>query len=132
MKRSLLVFVVAALVALSTVFWLMQSSGSLNSTDALQFATIGLLVMFALYMGFRRLGSEKRGEPAEDELSKHVLQKAAAWAYFISLYLWVALLVIKDRVSMDTEQLLGTGILGMGVAFAGCWLIVNFRGLRNE
>ena len=33
---------------------------------------------------------------------------------------------------MDTEVLIGTGILGMAVTFALCWVILNFRGIRNE
>jgi peptidoglycan/LPS O-acetylase OafA/YrhL len=73
-----------------------------------------------------------RGEPAEDELSKKLLLKTAAWSYYVSLYLWVAMLFIKDRVNLDTEEILGAGILGMAASFAICWLILNFRGIKNE
>ncbi len=132
MKRSLLVFVVAGLVLLTTILWMVNSAGLLDVTDTIQFGVIGLLVVFAVFAGIRRLKSERRGEPVEDELSKRIMQKTAAWSYYISLYLWVAMIYIKDRVNMDTEQLLGTGILGMAVTFALCWLVLNFRGLRHE
>ena len=65
------------------------------------------------------------------DLSKKVLQKTAAYSYYISLYLWLALIFIKDRITIDTEQLLGTGILGMAIIFALCWILFNFRGIRN-
>ncbi len=132
MKRSLLVFVVAGLVLLSTLLWMVNSIGLPDTTDTIQFGVIGLLIAFAVFVGFRRLKSERRGEPAEDELSKRILQKTAAISYYISLYLWVAMIYIKDRVEMDTEQLLGTGILGMAVIFALSWLVFNFRGIRHD
>ncbi|MHC1777630.1 MAG: hypothetical protein AB9834_19685 [Lentimicrobium sp.] len=132
MRKSMLVFVVAGLILLTTILWMVNSAGMPDVTDTIQFGVIGLLIAFAVFVGFRRLKSERRGEPTEDELSKHILQKTAAWSYYISLYLWVAMIYIKDRVNMDTEQLLGTGILGMAVTFALCWLVLNFRGLRHE
>ncbi len=132
MKRSVLVFLVAGLVLLTSLLWMVNSAGMADLTDTIQFGVIGLLVAFAVFIGFRRLKSERRGEPAEDELSKSILQKTAAFSYYISLYLWVAMIYIKDRVNMDTEQLLGTGILGMAITFALCWLILNFRGMRHE
>ena len=132
MKRSMLVFVVAGLVLLTTLFWMIKASGAIDKTDTIQFWVIGLLIIFALFIGIRRLKSEKRGEPTEDELSKRVLQKSAAVSYYISLYLWVAIIYIKDKVSMDTEQLIGTGILGMAITFALSWLVINFRGIRHE
>ncbi|MBK9356242.1 MAG: hypothetical protein IPN08_02445 [Bacteroidales bacterium] len=132
MKKSMLVFVVAGLVVLSTILWMVNSAGMPDTTDTIQFGVIGLLIAFAVFVGFRRLKSERRGEPVEDELSKHILQKTAAWSYYISLYLWVAMIYIKDRVEMDNEQLIGTGVLGMAVSFVVCWLFIKFRGLRHE
>ncbi len=132
MKKSMLVFVVAGLVVLSTILWMVNSVGMPDTTDTIQFGIIGLLIAFAVFVGFRRLKSERRGEPVEDELSKRILQKTAAWSYYISLYLWVAMIYIKDRVEMDNEQLIGTGVLGMAVTFVVCWLFISFRGLRHE
>lgn len=132
MKRSYLLFLVAGLVTVSVAYWLFSLSEPMGTTDSIHFFVIGLLVVFALFIGYKRLVSEKRGEPTEDELSKQILRKAAALSYFISLYVWVILLFLKDRLTMDTEQLIGTGILGMGLVFALSWLIINFRGIRHE
>lgn len=100
--------------------------------ENLHFLVIIIIVAFALFIGYKRLTSERRGEPTEDELSKKVLQKAAALSYYISLYLWVVMIYIKDRVEMDLEVLMGSGILGMAVIFALSWLYFNYRGIRNE
>jgi peptidoglycan/LPS O-acetylase OafA/YrhL len=100
--------------------------------DLVHFGVILLIVGFALFVGYKRLSNARRGEPAEDELSKRILQKTAAISYYISLYIWVFLIFLKDRVKLDTEELLGTGILAMAVTFGVSWLIINFKGFRND
>jgi len=131
MKRTIIIFILAATVMVTSGLWFFNSEQQLNRMDLLQFGVILILVLFALFIGYKRLTSAKRGEPAEDELSKKVLQKTAAYSYYISLYIWVALIYIKDRITFDTEQLLGTGILAMAITFALCWVVFNFRGVRN-
>lgn len=132
MKRAVVLFVIIAVVLISTVLWLMKVDTAFKPFDLLTVGVILIVVGFALFVLYRRVASAKQGEPAEDELSKKVLQKTAALSYYISLYLWVAMLFIKDRVSLDTEELIGAGILGMALSFAICWVILNFRGIRNE
>lgn len=100
--------------------------------DLFHFGVITLIVGFAVFVGLKRLRSEKRGEPVEDELSKKILQKTAAISYYISLYIWVFLIFLKGRVKFETEELLGTGILAMAVTFGITWLIFNFKGIKND
>lgn len=132
MKKSFIVLIVAGLVLGTTALWLFNSQGETNTMDLIHFGVIMLVVGFAIFLGVQRLRNVKRGEPAEDELSKKVLQRTAATSYYISLYIWVFLLFLKDRVRFDTEQLLGTGILAMAVTFGVVWLLYNFRGISNE
>ena len=134
MKRTILIFVISALVLLTGGYWFFTWAGPGNgkTVDTVQFLVIILVVIFALFVGYSRLKNARRGEPAEDELSRKILQKTAAISYYVSLYLWVFMLYLKDRVVMDTEELIGTGILGMAVTFALSWIILNFRGIRHE
>ncbi len=132
MKKSNQVFLIVGLVIISSVAWFISINKVTNLLENLHFIVILLLVLFALFIGYKRLTSERRGEPTEDEMSKKVVQKAAAISYFISLYLWVAIIYVKDRVEVDTEVLIGSGILGMAVIFALSWIVLNFMGLRNE
>ncbi|HDZ42294.1 MAG TPA: hypothetical protein ENH59_11545 [Bacteroidetes bacterium] len=131
MKRSIIVFLVACLVLLSAGLWIFISFTEMNPMDLLHFAIIIILVAFAFFVGFKRLSNARRGEPAEDELSKKVLQKTAAISYYISLYIWVFMIFIRDRIEFDTEQLLGTGVLAMAITFAISWVVINFRGIKN-
>ncbi len=132
MKRTIILFVVAALVVSSFTVWLISSGGNLDAMDSLQIGVIIIVLIFALFVGYKRVVSLKRGEPAEDELTKRVLLKTAAYSYYVSLYIWVFLLFIKDRIQFDSDQLIGTGVLGMALTFGIIWMILNFRGIKNE
>jgi hypothetical protein len=41
------------------------------------------------------------------------------------------MIVVNDRASMDTEVLLGTGILGMGVIWVLLVIWFRFKGLKD-
>jgi len=132
MKRAIFVFILAALVLITVGFWFFKVSAKLTLVDITSLGVIILVIAFAVFLGFKRLGSAKRGEPVEDELSKKVMQKTAALSYYISLYLWLIVMYIQDKVHLETHVILAIGILGMAVTFAICWLFFNFRGIRNE
>jgi peptidoglycan/LPS O-acetylase OafA/YrhL len=132
MKRAIFVFILAAVVLITVGFWFFKISAKLTLVDITSFGVIILVIAFAVFLGFKRLSSAKRGEPVEDELSKKVMQKTAALSYYISLYLWLIVMYIQDKVHLETHVILAIGILGMAVTFAICWLFFNFRGIRNE
>lgn len=131
MKKSMVVFVVALTVLVSTILWVTSSISGIDSVDLGQIGIIVLLLGFAVYVGIKRIKSEKRGEPAEDEFSKQILLKTAAYSFYISLYLWIVILYLKDKIQMDIEEWIGTGVLGMAVTFALCYILFSIRGIRN-
>lgn len=132
MKRSLLVFIVAGLLIIGVLLWISTSSTILKEIDFLHLGIITALVAFAIFFGIKRIKSERRKEPVEDEMSKKILQKTAALSYYISLYMWVFIIFIKDRIEMDTEEWIGTGVLGMAITFALTWIFFYFKGIKND
>lgn len=132
MKSSYLVFAIAALVLITVGFWLSNSPEIGESFDIFQLLTIFLLVGFGVLIGIRRFRSEKRGQPPEDELSKKIMQKASSISYFISIYLWLGIMYISDKGYIETEELFGVGIIGMGLILFICWGVISLVGLRNE
>ena len=132
MKKSIIVFVIVVIVLAATLFWMLSSSGNFKTTDLISLGVIILLVAFAVFIGIKRIGSARRGEPAEDELSKKVTQKTASLSYYISLYLWLIIGYFSERLDYETHTLIGAGIFGMALTFALCWLIFKFRGIKNE
>lgn len=132
MKRAVIALLVSVLVLVSVILWLRMSPEGMNIYEVTQIGIIFIMVAFGLFFAWRRFSSVRRGEPVEDEMSKRVMQKASSLSYFISLYLWVFIIYINDRLDSDTEVLIGSGILGMAIIFAICWLIIYLRGIRNE
>ncbi len=132
MKRVVVMFVIVALVIIATVLWFMNIDTAYEPADLIELGVLILIVGFALFAAYKRLTSAKRGEPAEDELSKKIMQKTAAFSYYISIYLWLALGFFSDRLKLETHTIIGVGIMGMAVSFAVCWVIINFTGLKNE
>jgi len=132
MKKVVLMFVIVAIVIVTTVLSFMNIDTAYKPADLIELGVMILVVGFALYAAYRRLTSAKRGEPAEDELSKKIMQKTAAFSYYISIYLWLALGFFSDRLKLENHTIIGIGIMGMAVSFAICWVIINFTGVKNE
>ena len=132
MKRAVLVFVLAAMFVATTALWFFSKTNKITTVDIAGLGVILLVVGFAVFIGYKRVTSAKRGEPAEDELSKKVMLKTSSLSYYISLYLWLVIMYFSDRLKLETHTIIGVGILGMAVIFTICWLVFNFRGVRNE
>lgn len=130
MKNVLALAVVLILVLFTISLWIGRES--LEAEELTSLGVILAVVGFAAFILIRRIKSWKAGEPQEDELSKMVMLRTSSLSYYISLYFWVFLLWLKDRVAFDQEQLIGTGILGMAVIFALSWVYFHFRGVPND
>jgi hypothetical protein len=133
MKASkYLIAVIIGTASISLGVWAYYyMQGGFEAGDLFQFGIIGLLIVFAFYLGFRRLSSERRGQPAEDEMSKRVLQKAASTAYYFSLYMWLIVSYLSDSRDLPTHTWIGLGIVGMAILFAGSWFYHNLKGIDD-
>jgi peptidoglycan/LPS O-acetylase OafA/YrhL len=131
MKKSYLVLVISVLVLATTFLWFISTGTHLSFADIMQFGIVLAVVGLAVFVGISRLKSEKRGEPAEDEFSKRILQKASSLSYYISLYLWLAIMYFSDKTKLENHTLIGTGILGMAVIFCLCWAYFKIWGTKH-
>lgn len=130
--KSTLLLIIAGSVCLTLGFWAYYSlEGTLATTDIFQFSIIILLIGFALYIGITRFQGERKGQPAEDELSKKILQKASSTAFYLSLYMWLIISYISDSKTQATHTWIGTGIVIMAVLFAISWLFYRVKGIRD-
>jgi len=87
-----------------------------------------LVLAFSVPLGLRAIRDEKAGIPAEDEFTARVKEKAAAAAFLISMYIWVLILILFSRSGIETEILLGLGILGMILSFIGSYIRYRQQG----
>lgn len=131
MNRTIVIFVVAAMVLISMILWILNTQFSINTQEILMAAVLLTVVAFAIFVGMARAKSLLRKEPIEDELSRTVLTKASSISYYISIYLWLFIMYISDKTTMETHSLIGAGILGMAILFALSWLGIKMIGLKN-
>jgi len=126
MKKSIVIFVLAALVLLSTAFWVMNTKLSDNLPEILMITGVVIIAGFAVYIGVIRFRSALRKEPAEDEFSKRVMTKASSLSFYISIYWWLFLMYMSDKTSLANDTLIGAGIMGMALIFFFSWIGVKF------
>jgi len=130
-SRTSIVILLIGVITLSLGAWVYYSKNDkLEIADLMQYAIIFVLVAFALIIGLSRLRSERRGEPAEDELSKKIMQKAASTAFYISLYWWLVLSYLSENWKMETGSVIGRGILGMALIFVLSWVFCKIKGVK--
>lgn len=132
MKRTILIYIIAALVLITTVVWAWNSGFYGGLPEILMFVGVFIIVGFALFIGISRTRSHLKKEPAEDELSRKVMVKASSLSYYISIYFWLALMYFSDRIVLENHTLIGVGIMGMAIIFFLCWLGVKLLGFKSE
>ncbi len=132
MKKIIIAFILSALLMIGGGIWIYYTDEPIILSETIHFIVIFLLIVFATFIVYNRLNSIKKGLPAEDELSKRIMEKAASKAFYISLYFWLGLMYIGNEKIDDPEKLFGAGILGMALIFAISWLYFKFKGLRGE
>lgn len=132
MKKTAIIFIICVLMLVSAVLWLLKGRVTGNIQEILTATGIFILVGFAALIGTSRLRSHLRKEPSEDELSKRVMTRASSLAFYVSLYLWLFISYMSERLKMPTQSLIGSGILGMALVFFFCWLYVKASGMKND
>ena len=137
MKRIFLpLFIVTYAVILSGI--LILQTGSLEASQNYLFTEyfyVGIISIFfilGIYIGYKRMKRKKEGFPEEDEMSRKVARKAAANSFYLSLFLWLALIYIQDRSDSDTRIFFGYGMIGMALIFVFSWFFYQYKGLLHE
>lgn len=90
-----------------------------------------IAAVLALFFIFKRFNSARKGEPSSDELSRMILLRASSLSFYVSLYYWLVISYLSDSFNLETQQLIGYGIIGMAIIFAVLWSIFKILGVRN-
>ena len=65
----------------------------------------------------------KLGMPIGDERTRKVRMYSAGYAYFISLYIWLTILMFHKYLDYDDALILG--LMGMALSFGLSWFMIN-------
>ncbi len=130
-SRTYLIFVLAFLVLATTGIWMYQTEPRPQSIqEVLHVIIIVVVLLFALYFGYRRFNAIRKKQPAEDEFSKRIMLKASSTAYFVSLYMWIIIMYLDDKIEAESYSLYGVGILGMAILLAVFYLFFRIKGIK--
>jgi len=125
-RKVVLIISLSFSVIAGVVVWLRHPETRLSTQMVLMIAGVVLVAGFALVLAFGQLRSVKQKLPIEDEFSKSLKRKGAAASYYISLYLWLALMMFETKISLERHALIGAGLLGMAAIYAGSWLYFRY------
>jgi uncharacterized membrane-anchored protein len=132
MKRTVVGFVISALILVALAVWALKGHLSGNIGEIAMAGIVLVLVGFALFVGVSRLRSHRRHEPAEDEMSRQYMTRASSLAFYISIYLWLFVMYVSDKTTLPSHTLIGGGIVAMAMVFFLCWLGVRLFGMKHE
>ena len=139
-KDKIRLYVMAAglftmLLGAALFAYMAYSKNEVNTSNIvyLMFPLLIMLIMIPFVL--RRFKDVKRGMPMEDERSKKVINRAAAMAYYISIY-WILIVgwfekpiteILKIEM-LTTSQTTGICIMGMAIIFFISWFYYDKKG----
>ncbi len=126
MRKAIIIAVLAVLVTATIVVWMLNTETSKDIGSVLMPAILVVVLGFAVIVLIRRWKATKEKLPAEDEMSKNILRRGAATSYYVSLYLWLALMYFEESIELERSSLIGAGILGMAIIYALSWVYHNY------
>ena len=88
-----------------------------------------IILAFAISVFRRGYGDVKKGFPMRDERSRKVIEKASSLAFYVTIYLLLAIGWLSEDIITfrDVSQATGLAIGLMAILFAAFWAYYNKR-----
>jgi peptidoglycan/LPS O-acetylase OafA/YrhL len=122
MRKAIIISALAVLVLATLVIWMLNSESSISGTAIAMISIQVIVLVYAALVVYKRWTAAKNKLPAEDEMSKKILQRSTATSYHVSLFMWLALMYFEEDIKLEGHELIGAGILGMAVIFGLSWV----------
>lgn len=126
MKRTILVAVVALMAIVSFIIWIVGSELSFDFGTVLMILIPVVILAFAVIKVVQGVSDARNQMPAEDELSKMIMLRTGSTSFQLSLFLWLVIGSVEDRIDVEGHTIIGAGILGMAILFALSWIYHRF------
>jgi len=124
--RTILVVVILVLVVATFILWITNSEKSFDFGSILMMVIPVIILVYAVLFIRKRWADAREQMPAEDELSRMIRLKSGYASFQISLFLWLVIGSVEDRVALEGHTIIGAGILGMAVIWALCWIYYRY------
>ena len=128
--RMIALIIVSLLVIVTGLLFSIKSYAKGNIAGAIGGGFIAITIfVFAIFVFKRGNRDIKEGYPLKDERSKKVIEKASSLAFYVTLYLLLAIGFLSDEMIKfrDVSQATGLAVAGMAILFAVFWAYYNSR-----
>jgi peptidoglycan/LPS O-acetylase OafA/YrhL len=122
MKKTILLLVIALMVVVTLIIWIANAERSFDFVAILMIIIPAVVLTYAAIMLVRGISDAKNRLPAQDELTKLIMQRTGATAFQLSLFLWLVIGGMEDRIPLEGQTLINAGILGMAILFSLSWV----------
>jgi len=126
--RTTAIIILCLFVIVTGTLFSLKSFQQGNTTGGIMGIVIAAAILF-LAIRVYRVGNKsiQEGYPLHDERSRRVIEKASSTAFYISLYLLLAIgFLSEDMIPFrDVSQATGITVGGMAILFAICWVFYN-------
>lgn len=126
MRKAIVISVLAVLVTGTMLLWLFNSETTITSHRSIMLGAQVVILIFAVLVVLKKWTAKKQNLPAEDEMSKQILQRGAATSYYVSIYMWLAFMFFEERIDLERSTLIGAGIMGMAIIFGLSWVYHSY------
>ena len=130
--KTMLLLILAVAVTFTTGLWFYSTREPLGMLEYTVAGLVLIIVLISLWVGLKRMKDEKSGLPVDDELSHRIKEKAAARAFYFSIYLWTFILLFMHDTSFGMHVPVGFGLIGMAVMFMLFWFYYTKTGVSDE
>ncbi len=127
-KRLIAIIIVSLLVIVTGALWAINALSGGDVPGAVLGGLIALIVLaFAIIVFIRGSQSLREGFPLQDERSRRVMEKAASKAFYVSLYLLLAIGFLSDEMIQfrDVSQATGVAVGMMALIWVILWAYYN-------
>ncbi len=126
MKRTILIAVIAIMVVVTFILWITNAELSFDLGTILMILIPVIILVLAVLRIVQGMSDVKNQMPAEDELSKMIMLRTGSTSFQLSLFLWLVIGSVEDRIELEGHTVIGMGILGMAILFALSWIYYRF------
>jgi len=126
--RLTAILILSLFVIVTGILWTITASMDGDFAGAVLGAIIAITILvFALIVFVRGNRDLKEGYPIKDERSRRVIEKASSTAFYVSLYLFLAIGYFSEGLIKfrDVSQATGVGVGGMALLFLIFWIYYN-------
>jgi anaerobic C4-dicarboxylate transporter len=128
----LMIFLLSFLVILGTISWEITLIFTKDDYPSWGMYLFLILAIFALIYSYKKLKTQNPSLPQKDEMTRRRSEKAATYSFYIIIFIVLYLIQMPEKPLITMEMIRHWGAGAIMAIYGICWLIIYFRGIKDE